>query len=174
MIAPFNNLLVDNKVGVLSVRDFQKNNKEILGDIHVSECKQVLMHELMKQHFGLPHGGDCRENDDRKEDVSEGDEATESSKVTEVWKVISIGDSTIEYEASKTALDYYVKERSLEDVGHVRVSLHRVKFESQPDSFQKMESELRWCTTKLDEIMNSNCQSAVYEYNSEKVRNHTD
>ena len=158
MIAPFNNLLVKNRVGVVSVRDFQKRHKNIFGDIELTQCKQVLMYELMKQYFGTKHGGDGMENEDRKEEP----------EVTEIWKVLCIGDSSVEFEASQEALSYYLKEQSPDALSSINVSLHRVKFESLPGSFQKLESELRWCTDRIDAIVHRENDSADYVYSEEE------
>jgi len=168
MIAPFNDILVENQVGVVSVRDFQRNHKDILGDIQLTQCKQVIFCELMRSLFNK--GGvtaDCLVNE-ANEDCKEEEEST--PKVTEVWKVLCIGDSSVEFEASREALNFYLKERSMDESGSIKVSLHRVKFESQPDTFQKLESELRWCTAKIEEIVHKKHESADYIYSdSEEV-----
>jgi len=171
MIAPFNNLLRDNQVGVVSVRDFQKMNKQILGDIQLTQCKQVLMYELMKQFFGCDHPADCMANEDRKQSEPEPKESAslDSVPMTERWKVLCIGDSSVEFEASEGALKYYLNERSSDALSGITVSLHRVKFESQPDSFQALESELRWCTAKIDAIVHEGHKSADYVYSKEKA-----
>jgi len=163
MIAPFNDILVENRVGVVSVRDFQRNHKDILGDIQLTQCKQVIFCELMRSLFNGSGAIESMENEDRKEEE-------EASEVTEVWKVLCIGDSSVEFEASREALNYYIKERSILESGPIKVSLHRVKFESQPDSFQKLESELRWCTAKIEEIVHKKHESADYIYSEEVDR----
>jgi len=170
MIAPFNNLLRDHQVGVVSVRDFQKKNKQILGNIEVAQCKQVMMYELMKQFFGCDQSKESTANEDRKQSELEMDEVStaDSVNVSERWKVLCIGDSAVEFHASKNALDYYLNERSADALRGINVSLHRVKFDSQPDSFQKLESELRWCTERIDAIVHEKHESADYVYSNEK------
>lgn len=126
----FNEKLADAKINIISAHDHNKKHPGIFSHLPVREYKRYLMRWIYYDHFGQ-----TIKNTD--EDI----------------RIISIGDSSMEFKASEIALRHYLSEQSRETYNKINVTLQRVKFRKKPESFKVLSDELKWCIDNIQEIL---------------------
>ena len=133
----FNEELADAKINIISAHDHSSKHQDTFSRLEVRKYKEYLMRLIYYDYFG-------KQIRNKDEDI----------------KIISIGDSSMEYNASRVALDQYLFEQKPQDLRKINVTLHRVKFKKKPQSFKALRDQLKWCIDNIEDI--------VYNSNSSK------
>ena len=135
----FNEELADAKINIISAHDHSSKHQDTFSRLEVREYKEYLMRLIYYDHFG-------KQIRNKDEDI----------------KIISIGDSSMEFNASRLALDQYLYEQEPEDLRQINVTLHRVKFRKKPQSFEALSDQLKWCIDNIEDIVYNNNSSKNY------------
>ena len=135
----FNEKLAEAKINIISAHDHNKKHPGIFSQLQVREYKRYLMRWIYYDHYGM-----------------------KLRNIDEDIRIISIGDSSMEFKASEIALRHYLSEQSQEINDKINVNLQRVKFKKKPESFKELSDELKWVINNIDDIVCNNEESKDY------------
>ena len=138
----FNEKMADAKISIISAHDHKNKNPAIFEDLKVRQYKRRLMEWIYCDYFGMR----LEKRENKNQDI----------------KIISIGDSSMEFKSSKIALECYLERQRKDVLINMNASLHRIKFTKKPTSFKKLGDELKYCSENIDEIVYKNHNSRDY------------